>query len=325
MEKIAHSEGPSFSISQFRLTLAPREKIRLPRANKGITLRGAFGMAFRSLVCVDLNARCDKCTMHSSCPYGFIFAPRVPEKAERLRLNRDIPRPFVIKPPVDGLETYNPGNELSFGLVLVGRSADFLPYFIVTLRELGERGMGIGRGRFDLKKLEARKADDTWEELYAHQENLVRAPSALLTFDSMRSNSPGRTVRRVRLRFLTPVQIKEKDRWVKPDFGPLIKRLRDRANALSYFYCNETLDLDFRALGEKAEKIPTAAENLRWVEENRYSRHRDLRHLLKGYLGEVEFEGDLGPFMPRLGLGEFIHVGKATAFGQGWYEMDVIG
>ena len=35
----------------------------------------------------------------------------------------------------------------------------------------------------------------------------------------------------------------------------------------------------------------------------------------------VEFEGELGPFMPLLRLGEYLHVGKATAFGQGWYRI----
>ena len=42
-----------------------------------------------------------------------------------------------------------------------------------------------------------------------------------------------------------------------PRFHHLLKRLRDRLNALAYFYCGEALDLDFKALGEKAERIQT--------------------------------------------------------------------
>jgi hypothetical protein len=58
---------PGFSISHFRLTLMPREMIRLPRVNKGITLRGAFGTAFRSLVCAQREATCDACELHPTC------------------------------------------------------------------------------------------------------------------------------------------------------------------------------------------------------------------------------------------------------------------
>jgi len=75
-------------------------------------------------------------------------------------------------------------------------------------------------------------------------------------------------------------------------------------------------------MGEKADEISIIRESLRWVEENRHSKHRDLQHVLKGFLGDVEFEGDIAPFMPLLRLGEVLHVGKATAFGQGWYEME---
>ena len=69
----------------------------------------------------------------------------------------------------------------------------------------------------------------------------------------------------------------------------------------------------------------TVKETLQWAEEKRYARHRNLQHLLKGYVGGVTFEGDLGPFMPFLRAGEFLHVGKATAFGQGWYEISETG
>ncbi|MFP3870890.1 MAG: CRISPR system precrRNA processing endoribonuclease RAMP protein Cas6 [Syntrophobacteria bacterium] len=314
-----------FTISRLRLTLAPRETIHLPRLNKGITLRGAFGSTFRSLVCVDRNAPCDGCTVHPLCPYAFIFAPQVPEGAERLRLNRDIPRPFVIKPPLDGREAYEPGEEFSFDLVLVGKAKDFFPYFVVTFRELGERGIGVGRGRFDLKNLEAANTDGTWEHLHGWGELTVRAPSGSISFESFSAVREERLLNRLKIRFLTPVLLKEKGRWARPLSGPLMKRLRDRVSALSYFYCGEVPEMDFRKLGEAAESIRTIQQRLHWVEEKRYSRHRNLSHLLKGFLGEVELEGELGPFMPLLRLGQYLHVGKATAFGQGWYQVEEQG
>jgi CRISPR-associated endoribonuclease Cas6 len=308
--------------SVYRLTLEAQERIELVRLNRGITLRGAFGTVFRRLVCHDLKAQCGpSCPLHPSCPYGFIFSPTVPPDAERLRLNRDIPRPFVIKPPLDGDGAYAPGDHLCFDLVVVGRAQDFLPYFIVTFEEMGRQGIGIRRGRYKLDSLESLGRDGSWHKVFHREDRMVTPPAESLTGSVSGEHFDG--LSSLTLRFLTPVLLKDGGRWVKPEFGPLVKRLRDRLNALSYFYCGNPLEMDFKVLGEKADKISMIRESLRWTEEKRFSKHRDLQHVLKGFIGEVEFGGNVTPFMPLLRLGEVLHVGKATAFGQGWYRIAV--
>jgi len=107
----------------------------------------------------------------------------------------------------------------------------------------------------------------------------------------------------------------------RPAFGPIAKRLRDRINALSYFYCGNGLDIDFKAFGEQAEGIKMVTDSTRWVESSRYSRRREVTHDLSGFVGEVSFEGDLGMFLQYLKLGEYLHVGKNAVFGNGWYEI----
>ena len=82
------------------------------------------------------------------CPYTAVFQPFVPEGSEKISKNRDIPRPFVIKPPLETKETYLPGERLSFDLVLVGKIKDYLPYFIVTFKELSQAGLGRVTLRF---------------------------------------------------------------------------------------------------------------------------------------------------------------------------------
>ena len=110
----------------------------------------------------------------------------------------------------------------------------------------------------------------------------------------------------------------------RPAFGPLAKRLRDRINALSYFYCGAGLEIDFKAFGEQAEKIVTVSDSTGWVESSRYSRRPEVTHDLSGFVGEVTFEGELGTFLPYLKLGEYLHVGKNAVFGNGWYEITEI-
>jgi hypothetical protein len=173
-----------------------------------------------------------------------------------------------------------------------------------------------------MRKVEALKNNMSWQETYDYNDRMVTPPSESLSVWQL-EGTDHTPVDALCMTFLTPVLLKQKGRWGQPAFGLLIKRLRDRINALSYFYCNEPLEMDFREFGEKADAIRKVKEDIRWVEEKRFSKHRSLNHLLKGYMGKVEFEGELSPFMLMLRLGEFLHVGKATAFGQGWYKMEI--
>jgi len=40
-------------------------------------------------------------------------------------------------------------------------------------------------------------------------------------------------------------------------------------------------------------------------------------------VGRAVYEGPLGDFLPLLLLGELIHVGKGTVFGQGRFELRI--
>jgi CRISPR/Cas system endoribonuclease Cas6 (RAMP superfamily) len=46
---------------------------------------------------------------------------------------------------------------------------------------------------------------------------------------------------------------------------------------------------------------------------------------LSGFVGEVTYRGEFEPFLPLLLLGEYLHVGKNVAFGNGWYRIEKSG
>lgn len=309
---------PDIYLTHYRFTLSPKAPILLPKMNKGIILRGAFGTSFRSLVCVDQSASCETCQLHLNCPFGFIFAPRVPPEAERLRLNRDIPRPFVIKPPLDEKEVYEPGDLIVFDLVLVGKAAQFFPYFLISFRNLGDQGIGKQRGKFEILKIDALDADQNNENIMKSGDVMVKIPDSLIRL----CNAPPPPEGKIRIHFLTPVLLKREGKWKPPSFGTLMRRIRDRLQALSYFYCGGLLDIDFRSFGEKADQVQTVSEQLRWIEESRYSKHRHIIHDLKGWVGSIICEGQFEEFWPFLWMGQYLHVGKAAVFGQGWYKID---
>ena len=315
-------QNSSLSLLHLRFHLKPKAPLRMPAYNKGNVIRGGFGSTFRRIVCHASCREPESCELRSMCPYTAVFHPFVPEGSEKISKNRDIPRPFVIKPPLETKETYLPGERLSFDVVLVGKVKDYLPYFIVTIKELSQAGLGRSRTPVELCSVGHVGSDGIEVPVYTKENNLVRPPANAISWADLCSSNGAGNITGVTLRFLTPTMLKaDRVQARHPAFGPFAKRLRDRINALSYFYCGEGLDIHFKTFGEKAEKIKTVADSTRWVESSRYSRRREVTHDLSGFVGEVSFEGDLAPFMPYLKLGECVHVGKNAVFGNGWYRI----
>ena len=103
----------SFAFLPLRLRIVPQQELRLPAISKSNTLRGAFGMAFRRLVCIPQCREARLCPLGQTCPYRIIFEPAPPPGAERLSKNQDIPRPFIFRPPVSTATIYPLGQALT--------------------------------------------------------------------------------------------------------------------------------------------------------------------------------------------------------------------
>jgi hypothetical protein len=325
-------------VSHLRFHLVPEQPLRLPTHNKGNSLRGGFGSAFRKLVCVDMRWECAQCTLRYTCPYTKVFNPFIPPDAPQFSGNQNIPRPFVVKPPLSAQTRYAIGETLVFDLVLIGAAIDYLPYFIVAFRELGAIGFGLNRAHVQLARVEAIGADGAPATVYEASTNVVRPAPALTLTLSQGARGQERTtpdtqpqspdIEHLTLDFLTPTTLKtgstvDRDGAIvrRPAFHHVIKRLRDRINALATFYGDGPLALDFKALGAAAEQVETIADETHWVERTRFSRRREVTHDLSGFVGTLAVRGDLAPFLSLLRVGEYIHVGKNAVFGNGWFRV----
>lgn len=315
-----------FTLAHYRFHLLPRESLEVPPFNKGTTIRGGFGAAFRRLVCIDLRLDCAACDLRYSCPYTKVFNPFVSPEAERLRKNQNIPRPFVAKPPLEPRTRYLPGEPLTFEFVVVGEAINYLPYFIVAFRELAEGGFGLNRARCTLSSIAALDSQGQATAVYDSKEGVVRPPQEGLTWSKVAERAAAFTgEREITIRFLTPTTLKAEGEVVTvPQFHHLLKRLRDRVNALSYFYCSAVLEMDFKALGQQAEQVQAVAVRSRWIDRSRRTRKGGQQDL-SGFVGEVTYRGEIEPFLSLLLLGEYIHVGKNAAFGNGWYRLERSG
>lgn len=126
-----------------------------------------------------------------------------------------------------------------------------------------------------------------------------------------------RPVERVRVHFLSPTELKNAD---SPEFGPLFARIRDRISTLREFYGSGPLEVDFKAMGERACTIHVTNCEIRHVEAERVSRHK--RHPLGGFTGVAEYEGDLTEFIPYLEIASYTGVGRQTVWGKGELSIE---
>jgi hypothetical protein len=141
-----------FCFSRVIFTIKGETAILLP-AYKGSTLRGGFGHAFRRLVCVFKDRECGDCLLRQQCVYSWVFETPVPNEAEAqmmrgVLLGTTAPHSFIIEPSLEEQKTCRVEEEISFGLVLIGRAMDYLPcfiYFIYLIYYAFERKNGKGQ------------------------------------------------------------------------------------------------------------------------------------------------------------------------------------
>lgn len=319
----------NFHFYDLEFSLRFERPMAIDPSTAGSMLRGAFGSQLRRIVCLDRRARCSDCQVHLNCAYERVFAPHVSPGASRLRKERDLPRGFVLKPSLDGC-TYGPERLFTFRMILVGELIQWFPYIIVPFNELGRIGIGRSRTPFRLERIVSRSFDSGRKaQIYAAAENLVHADGMLrIGFADLARKAPFMNKEAVTIRFLTPTSLRynptarpgETTTVRVPEFHVLVKRLRDRVNRLASIYCGEELAMDYRAFGERAEKVRTVAVNGRWVERTRNTRTGHEQDL-GGFIGQVSFSGPIGEFLPFLILGQYVHVGKNAVFGNGWYEL----
>ena len=307
----------NFRVAICHVILTALSTISMP-PYAGSTLRGGFGHAFRKMVCTQGPIDCRDCTLKAVCPYPYIFETAPFEGAQKLRTYGDVPRPFVID-PLDTRGEYRRGQSFAFNLTLIGRAIDYLPYFLVSFRELGESGIGKGRGRFQLTQV----LTEGGESIYDGETQMVHNRNNALSFDDMGREAATLPTDQLTVRLLTPTRITHKGQITDNLPWHLFwRRLIGRISALTYFHCGESLNLDFKGFIAQAETVETVENNLRWKDWTRYSSRQNQKMQLGGLVGSVTYAGDLAAFLPFVALGKFLHVGKNATFGLGKYRVE---
>lgn len=309
-----------FRFAQFHFILKATSSFKLP-PYKGSVFRGCFGKTLKRVACSVNGADCGSCTVRSGCAYFYIFETRQNhggcQDDEQMA-----PHPFIIIPPLSTVRHYSPGDLLDLNIVLVGRGIDYLPYFIFSIIEMGKRGIGSDYGKFAVSTVQSVRPFGTVDHVYLSESGRIDYSGPPIIIEDIIPALDNHDSGRIELEFITPARLISRGKLVdSPGFSVLIRCLLRRIAALMSFHHDCALEIDYKGLVEKSEKIRLAMSSLRWLDWERYSNRQQTRMKLGGIVGRVEYEGDILPFLPFIGLGEHIHVGKNTGFGLGKYRI----
>lgn len=244
------------------------------------------------------------CEIRSTCAYATTFEPASAGPGPSGLA--DPPRPFVFR--TRGLEgrTFAPGDEVLIGVNLFDTRQSTLDYFIQAIADMVREGLGPGRGSLQLSDflmLDAMGAPAR-EPMTLPLTPLIGAPGS------------------IEVRFLTPTELKTASGLADtPEFPALFTRARDRISTLRALYGSGPLEIDFKAMAERAAAVTLVRSNIATVSVTRHSSRTGQTHPLGGFTGSAEYRGPLAEFLPFLHVARWTGIGRQTVWGKGEIEV----
>jgi hypothetical protein len=213
------------------------------------------------------------------------------------------------------------GRTFHFDVHLFDIKDPSIVYFVLAFAQLAKEGIGPRRGRAVLLRVEDLDASvRARAQIYNGSTFLMTELAPPITLDL---DGPSAAVSKVRVRFLTPTELKHGQVLaIKPEFPILIGRIRDRISTLRALYGPGPLDIDFTGLAERAATVRMTSCRIDYTDVERKSARTGERHPLGGFVGDAEYEGELGEFMPWLRAARWVGVGRQTVWGKGVVDID---
>ena len=217
------------------------------------------------------------------------------------------------------------GETLRFNLVLFGHALGHLPLISLALQRAVEQGLGPQRAAGRLARIEVQRradgAEPAWAEIWQPAAAAIAAHDARFAVAPTRADA-GAT--QAQLVFDTPLRLQHQGQPVRPPAltpRKLAADLLRRITLLAEFHAGRPgLIPDAPALVQHAARLGQQLD-LHWHDWSRYSSRQRQEMTLGGALGGWTLTGELGPLLPWLRLGEWLHVGKNATLGLGRYRL----
>lgn len=339
------------SLVTLQFTVRQDDRLQMPE-HPGSMLRGAFGVALRSLTCITDLPNCKDCPLKQYCKF-----PRIFENPALQNKSVQTVNPYVIHVPMQSTsitsnstnrsaDTYNKNDIWHFGMTLMGSTTTETDLIIKAWQLALQTGLGAHTPYQRATLLRVTTDDDI---LYSHTsysqpldtlthtivKNLPQASAVI--YDQRRLNALWQqlqatdTAARLTLRFLTPFRYQQDNRIVSQpnhlDSITFIASLYNRIRLCQNNHSpNQSWDIGYDSYHDFKDDIATLNIEVD-VAANHVSRrsNRQQRKMqLYGLQGDIHLLGNrqtLSRLLPALLLGEQLHIGKNTTMGLGQYQL----
>lgn len=286
-----------------------------------VTLRGAFGLALKRVVChfkMTENKFCTECMLRVRCPYSLIFDGLPPSDRKMLRLYEFAPQPFLFR-DVE-VKAENPPS-LTFTIRLFGPAIDLFPYVVVAVEQMLQKGLGRQRAGFTLVQVQ-----DGEHVIYRNGRSRIDPPKVniLDPYQVLTPEDADAQTVRIGLTSQAPVHIRTAGKFnTRPGFGDLIRSGLRRMKLMNHLYGDHD-DFWPTELVGLAEKVQIVRQEFKPWAIDRFSGRQQRKVPLTGVFIDGEYGGcapSLGRFLAAVST---IHVGKYCGFGMGQINVEVL-
>jgi hypothetical protein len=294
----------------FTLTLA--EDIEDPYIMFGI--RTDFATIFRRVTGCD-RASCEKCPHSADCSYQQIFSQAMHSDPSAIKRFQKPPLPFVFEPPRLP-PVPNRGGRCELSLALVGLAINHVVHFLDAVGFMFGHQESRWTKVANVAKIES--IDYLGNRAMISQNGSKPALDRffVLSLDGL-EKSASLSTDEISLTFATPLRIIRDGRPLRElSFSALAMSLIRRMSAVAFYYCFMELDMDYKYLSRQSQDICISSNGFRWAEWDKG---------MSGIIGSGIFTGRIVDFCPFLLMGEYLHAGKAAAYGLGCYGLEKAG
>lgn len=309
------------TVSRLRFTLRLQAPLEGLPPYYGSMLRGGLGVYFRQLVCVQPHLeQCRACTLLPHCAFPYVFETPLPPGLTNAPHLQEV-SPYILA-PVTPAGTLQTDESLVFDLLLFGKAISYLPYFVISYRQLGSKG-GLGRRhvRFVLDEVTDETPGYIPQTLYAQASGSINLQPHAAPLNTLLPMLPT-TASNVRLLLQTPLRLKVQSKITHtPTFQDLWAALLRRLAQLVLVHGTGQWNVDEPPLFAAAATVQTTNSKLHTEPWERFSQRQQQTIQMGGVVGEITFGGDIHPFLPLLWAGQYLHLGRGATFGNGQYSV----
>ncbi len=269
---------PMITFHKIDVALKPATSTPLPFI--GSTLRGAFGVSLKKVVCINPSFTCNGCFAKENCLFYDFYEAK--NRAHRYRFD------FELNP-----ENYD------FTLYLFEEATEKLPYVLSAIHKmLTKQGLGVQREKF------------TIDSITCNGKRVYDNSNFDLSDITPQHFQPDEIPEHITLSLTTPLRMKYQNRLLnqKPPLEPLLYSIQNRLSEIKALpRAKLTFEPDYH---EKRAHI-------RFIDQTRRSNRQRTKLQIGGIVGEIEYDKIDEKSVILLKLGEIIGVGKQTVFGMG--------